>query len=63
MREVIVKNIDLTALTIFFLFFGVATLEAFQTRNWAKAALWVAIGLVFLLASNRRMVGTSLGKH
>jgi hypothetical protein len=40
--------------TIFVLFFGVATLEAFQTRNWLKAALWLAIGGVFLVADNLR---------
>jgi len=38
--------------TVFLLFFGVAALEAFQTRNWIKAAFWLAIGVVFLLADN-----------
>ena len=38
--------------TVFLLFFGFATLEAFQTRNWLKAAFWLAIGTVFLLADN-----------
>ena len=37
---------------IFVLFFGVATLEAFQTQNWLKAAFWLAIGLVFLAADS-----------
>jgi len=36
--------------TVFLLFFGVATLEVFQTRNWPKAAFWVAIAIIFLLA-------------
>ena len=40
--------------TVFLLFFGVAVLEAFQTRNWAKAAFWLAIGTVFLIADNPR---------
>jgi hypothetical protein len=40
--------------TVFPLFFGVAVLEAFQTKNWLKAAFWIAIGLVFLLADNLR---------
>jgi hypothetical protein len=45
------KRITLgTNFTVFVLFFGVATLEAFQTRNWLKAALWLAIGIVFLFA-------------
>ena len=34
--------------TVFLLFFGVATLEAFQTHNWLKALFWLAIGFVFL---------------
>ena len=40
--------------TVFLLFFGVAALEAFQTRNWIKAAFWLAIGSVFLIADNKR---------
>jgi hypothetical protein len=40
--------------TVFALFFGVALLEAFQSRNWLKALFWLAIGLVFLLADNLR---------
>lgn len=40
--------------TIFLLFFGVATLEAFQTQNWPKAGLWVLIGIVFLAADLRK---------
>jgi len=36
------------------LFFGIAMLEAFQTRSWLKAAMWLAIGIVFLLADNLR---------
>jgi hypothetical protein len=41
---------------VFLLFFGIAALEALQTRNWVKAALWVAIGIVFLTADNLRRV-------
>lgn len=41
-----------TNATVFVLFFGMALLEAFQEGNWIKAALWVAIGVVFLLADN-----------
>jgi hypothetical protein len=39
--------------TIFLLFFGVAALEAFQSRNWLKAAFWLVIGLVFWWADNK----------
>ena len=47
------KRITLGAnFAVFLLFFGVATLEALQTRNWFKAVLWVAIGTVFLVADN-----------
>jgi hypothetical protein len=45
-----------TNFTIFVLFFGLATLEAFQTRNWLRAAFWVAIALVFLVSDKRRKV-------
>ena len=38
--------------TIFVLFFGVALLDAFQTRNWIRAAFWLAIAIVFLFADN-----------
>jgi len=37
---------------VFALFFGVATLEALQSRNWLKALFWVAISIVFLAADN-----------
>ena len=43
-----------TNFTVFLLFFGVAALEAFQSANWTKAALWAAIGGVFLFADNLR---------
>ena len=41
-----------TNFAVFLLFFGVGLLEAFQTSNWAKAAFWIVIGIVFLLADN-----------
>ena len=47
------KRIKLsTNFTVFVLFFGVATLETLQTRNWLKAIFWLAIGIVFLAADN-----------
>jgi hypothetical protein len=45
-----------TNFTVFLLFFGVAMLEAFQTRNWVKAAFWVAISLAFLAADNLKKI-------
>lgn len=41
-----------TNFTVFLLFFGIAALEAFQTKNWLKAIFWLAIGVVFLAADN-----------
>jgi hypothetical protein len=40
--------------TVFVLFFGVATLEAFESHNWIKAAFWLTIGAAFLAADNLR---------
>ena len=34
--------------TIFLLFFGVATLEAFQSGSFLRAAFWLAIACAFL---------------
>ena len=41
-----------TNFAVFLLFFGVATVEAIQTRNWIKVIFWTAIGTVFLAADN-----------
>jgi hypothetical protein len=41
-----------TNFAVFVLFFGAAMVEAIQSGNYVKAAFWVAIGLVFLLADN-----------
>ena len=49
------KKINIGAsFAVFLLFFGVALLEAFQTQNWLKAAFWLVIGFMFLVADNRR---------
>jgi hypothetical protein len=51
--EVPMERIKLgTNFAVFLLFFGVAALEGIQTRNWTKAAFWLAIGIVFLIADN-----------
>ena len=57
------KRPKLESFAVFLLFFGVATLEAFQTHNWIKTAFWVAIGLVFLLASNLRLAAANSRKN
>jgi hypothetical protein len=43
------KNLSFTNTAVFILFFGVAVIEAIQTKNWLKVVFWFAIGLVFLL--------------
>ena len=43
-----------TNFTVFLLFFGISMLEAFETRNWIRAAFWLAIGIVFLVSDNLR---------
>ena len=40
-----------TNLTIFVLFFGASLIDAIVSRNWARSAFWLVIGLVFLGAS------------
>jgi hypothetical protein len=49
-----------TNLTIFLLFFGMSLLDAFRSQDWVRAALWLAIGLVFLFA-DRGERGPSAG--
>lgn len=39
-----------TNITVFLLFFGLSLLEAFGSRNWITAALWLAVGVLFLRA-------------
>lgn len=49
------KKIKLGAnFAVFLLFFGLAAIDAFQTRNWFHVAFWVAIGILFLVADNLR---------
>jgi hypothetical protein len=48
------KKLSFTNLAVFLLFFGVAALEAFQSKNWLKVIFWCAIGLVFLFADLKK---------
>ena len=48
------NKLSFTNFTVFLLFFGVAAIEAFQTRNWLKVVFWFAIGLVFLISDLRK---------
>jgi len=47
------KKIRISAnFAVFVLFFGVATLEAIQAKNWPRVVLWIIVSLVFLAADN-----------
>jgi hypothetical protein len=35
--------------TVFILFFGLATIEAVENRNWGASLLWLAFGVACLL--------------
>jgi cell division protein FtsW (lipid II flippase) len=49
------KQIKLGAgFVIFILFFGIALLEAINTRNWMMVIFWAAIGLLFFVLDNQR---------
>jgi hypothetical protein len=39
---------------VFALFFGLSLVEAFQSRNWLRAAFWLAIAIVFLYTDRKR---------
>lgn len=41
-----------TNFALFVLFFGVALLDAFQTRYWLRAGFWLAIGAAFWVGDN-----------
>ena len=41
-----------TNFAVFVIFFGLAAVEAIQTKNWLKVGFWIAISLVFLFADN-----------
>ena len=49
------KNLRLGSnFAVFLLFFGLSMLEAFQTRNWLRAAFWLAIATVFLYIDRKQ---------
>ena len=47
-------KINLIGFTIFIIFFGAAALDAFTTRSWLRSIFWLAMGVVFFIASNLR---------
>jgi len=48
------KRPDLTNITVFLLFFGIALIEAIKKQNWLEAVLFLALGIISLLADIRR---------
>ena len=47
-------KINSIGFTVFIIFFGAATLDAITTRSWLRSIFWLAMGVVFLIAGNRR---------
>lgn len=45
--------------TIFLLFFGISLLDAVRGRDWLRALLFFALGLVFLFAEGSILNGGS----
>lgn len=48
------KNIPLTNITIFILFFGIALIEALQKQSWLEAGLFLALGVLSLRADFKK---------
>jgi hypothetical protein len=48
------KRPDFTNIAVFLLFFGIALIEAIKKQNWLEAALFLALGIISLLADIRR---------
>jgi hypothetical protein len=44
-----------TNLTIFFLFFGIALLDAIRGGHWLRVLFWLALGALFYVADRRGM--------
>jgi len=48
------KRPDFTNIAVFVLFFGIALIEAIKKQNWLEAALFLALGIISLLADIRK---------
>ena len=61
-EEVTMKKLQFgTNFTVFILFFGIATLEAFAIGDWLMTAFWVVVALVFLWADGKE--GAVVNNH
>lgn len=49
-----------TNLTIFFLFFGIALLDAVRGGHWLRMVFWLSIAALFFLADRRQSAKRSL---
>jgi hypothetical protein len=43
-----------SGLAVFFLFFGIALIEALERHNWLEAALFLLLGGVFFWSDRRK---------
>jgi hypothetical protein len=39
---------------VFIIFFGLAVIDAFRTRDWLRVFFWLVTGTIFLLADNMK---------
>lgn len=53
-KKNLMKNIKLTNLAIFIVFFGTALIEALKKGSWSEAALFMALGTLSLWADFSR---------
>jgi hypothetical protein len=43
-------------MAIFFLFFGIAMIDAIKNGNWWQSLFWIAFGALFLLTDNLKKI-------
>jgi hypothetical protein len=48
------KNITLTNITVFIIFFGIALIEALQKQSWLEATLFFMLGALSLWADFKK---------
>ena len=48
------KNSKFINFAVFVIFFGIALIEALQKQNWLEASLFLALGVISLLADFRK---------
>jgi hypothetical protein len=48
------KKPAFTNIAVFLIFFGIALVEAIQKKSWLEATLFLALGIISLLADFRK---------